>query len=144
MMLIEHSYAYRYGNPLIFCYDGHCLLILQFQAESRDDIKKASCPIDVMAVPRSSLEEDRCTVRDAIYRVTTQGIRRCLGLSADPLVVGGYPRGFVYYSGRPYFITAQGRHFAHPLGYQREFDLNALRWKWVLGEEQVFDTKPFD
>jgi hypothetical protein len=138
MMLIKCRYAHKHGSPLVFCYDAKFLLLIQFQARTVNDIKSTDCSIDLMLVPRHSL--GGCTIRDAFYRFATQGIRRRLGLEADALLIQGYPRSFEYYSGRPYWTTAQGRQWNHPLGYQREFDVNALRWKWVLNEDEVWDT----
>jgi len=113
------GYAYGYKTPQVFCFDATYLLLVQFRAENREHIKNSSCPVDCMVVPRLSTKPDRCTIRQAFYRAATQGLRCYLAKLAPPVTIGGYPRRFQYFSGRPVWESAQGMLDTHPQNFSR-------------------------
>jgi len=79
----------------------------------------------------------------ALYRLLIQGFRRCLGLHAPPLTLAGYPRSFVYFSGRPQFMVHGGGFVeSYPVGYERKYSSEYGAWYWTSGNNDVlWDTR---
>ncbi|QDS77975.1 hypothetical protein FKW77_001927 [Venturia effusa] len=134
------GYATKYRTPQMYCYDGSNLLIVQFRAQTEADIQDEACPIDCMVIPRSSEVDDHCSMRMALYRLVSQGIRRCLALYAPQLAIGACRREWEYFSGCPYWRSNVGRTADLVVGgvsYQREFDQQNRAWKWTPNNGQV-------
>ncbi|OAL42564.1 hypothetical protein IQ07DRAFT_465690, partial [Pyrenochaeta sp. DS3sAY3a] len=73
------GYAYYYGCPQVFCYDGLTLLIIRFQAHDRKAIKQ--CAADLFVVPNIKAEGG-IYPRYALYRLLGDGVHRVKAKSA--------------------------------------------------------------
>ncbi|KAK3317210.1 hypothetical protein B0T19DRAFT_479337 [Cercophora scortea] len=83
------GYAVKYKCPQVFCFDGVFLLLLQFRAATREDLKKEDCEVDCWILPRKN-SVGGCTLRYGFYRLLAQGFRRCQGLRGRSVTVGGF------------------------------------------------------
>ena len=120
----------------MFCFDGATLLLLQFRANTLEDIKDARCPIDCWVFPASS---SKVPLRYALYRLLVQGFRRFQGLCALPISIGGLaPIGRQLFDGLPVWRSevdgAEVAVFDHPGGYQRSVDAESGAVKWTHPE----------
>lgn len=139
-------YADKYECPQIFCFDGEVLLMLQFRAKEKGDIKKADCQVDCWVIPREHTGD--LTLRSALYRLLLQGVRRCQGATATSAAPGGVrPLYREFFSGLPVW-KASGGGFAyeHPGGWDRVLDVNTGAFYWTKDGSPtslVWDTRYF-
>ncbi|KAL2015109.1 hypothetical protein VTK56DRAFT_6309 [Thermocarpiscus australiensis] len=124
------GYAHRYKCPQVFVFDSVHLLILQFRAASRDEIKSQECDVDCCIIPREELFPGlQCTIQYALYRLAWRGWMRLSATLAGqnsarkPLdvAVDGIPRVYEWWSGRPAWRVAGRYQFGHPNGWKRQF-----------------------
>ena len=120
----------------MFVYDGFNLLILQFKASSRNDIKEANCRVDCCILPRSSAVPGVCNARYGLYRLVWRGWMRLAAVASQhiPVSLNGWEREFRYWSGRPTWINEINRRVKeldHPDGYRRIFDTANRAWYWA-------------
>ncbi|SPQ21176.1 a505a8da-e047-4946-99ab-bbf81f681c51 [Thermothielavioides terrestris] len=105
----------KYSCPHVFCFDGQYLLLLQFRAATKEDLKRQDCEVDCWVIPRINTAEG-CTLRYAFYRFLAQGFRRCQGLSGGRTPVNGFaPHSREWFSGIPIFQDEHGvLTYTHP------------------------------
>jgi hypothetical protein len=141
---LKPRYADKYECPLIFCWDGETLLVLQFRARKPERIRDPDCPIDCWVIPVTGA---RCTLRYALYRVLVQGFRRCQAVAAvTPLRVGSLTEhGREFFTGRPIWRTGGVSSTDHPEGYVRSVDgaTGAVYWSHPAEEGVVWETTAF-
>lgn len=139
----DSSYADKYECPQVLCWDGQCLLMLQFRAAKAEDVREENCPVDCWVLPRDGTGY---TLRYALYRFIVQGVGRCVGLHAGDVTVGGVTsNGREYFTGLPFWPTASGPSTTHPGGFRRlaDSDTGALYWSTQRNaHEKVWETGP--
>ncbi len=142
----QPRYAYKYRCPQLYCFDGETLLLLQFQAQKPENIKDANCPVDCWVIPRTG---SAVRIRDALYRLMAQGLRRfqgmCAALSAKAAPVGGLrPQSRMFYNGWPVWKVDGGSSLTHPGGYERSTDVASGAVMWTHpdpeNDELVWET----
>ncbi|KAF1365588.1 hypothetical protein EJ07DRAFT_95213 [Lizonia empirigonia] len=136
-------YAYYYNCSQTFCYDGMNLLILQFRASSREDIK--TCQADCWVILTVS-SPTTASIRYALYRLLSDGFHRSVGQANNPQVaIGNYRRYFEWFSGKPYWSDGNNTLYQLPLqGYERVFHSQSRAWAWNLnGVHYTWDTAAF-
>ncbi|KND88037.1 hypothetical protein TOPH_07337 [Tolypocladium ophioglossoides CBS 100239] len=136
------GYAMEYECPQVFCFDINCLVLLQFRAKKLDDMK--DCDVDYWVFPRREAHDTvpGYPLRDALYRLLVQGIRRLQNENLPPPTIGSETScGRAFYSGEPLWRHADGKkHRFQPDGYERDAEENGqLLWKrdgqWYIDEE---------
>ncbi|KAK4203786.1 hypothetical protein QBC40DRAFT_166515 [Triangularia verruculosa] len=134
------GYAYHYQCPQVFVFDSVHLLLLQFRAQNRDQIRNEACHVDCCVIPRYYISEDQCTIQYALYRLAWRGWARLSATLAGqnstrmPLAVAldGIPRAYEWWSGTPLWETAHGRYeFVHPNGWKRQFVRQGTDGYWI-------------
>lgn len=165
MSLTVRRYAYVYDCPQVFLFDSQSLVIVQFQARNREEIKSRRCRIDCCVIPRTSAEiANQCTMQYALYRLAWRGwIRLCATLESEvggsggllraqmPLYLGKCRREYEWYSGRPRFFDEYNHSCSAPRGYRRVFIHRTIQrrdgshkpggfWVWTNGRETKDDT----
>ncbi|RMJ03456.1 hypothetical protein BHE90_004893 [Fusarium euwallaceae] len=125
------GYAIEYECPQTFCFDGSSFLGLQFRAHERADFKK--CDVDCWIFPRTEADSDHhgYPIRDVLYRMIVQGIRRCQSDDFPLPCLGGLRApSRMFFSGEPRWPTSTGRRREHPAGYERvEIDRGCICWQ---------------
>ncbi|KAJ5267825.1 hypothetical protein N7478_010633 [Penicillium angulare] len=160
------GYAYEYKCPHVFLFDSSSLVIVQFRAEDRKDIKSQDCIIDCCVIPREldRAIENQCTMQYALYKLTAAGWKRGATTldsrfrgsgervrAQTPLCIGEYRRDYVWYSGEPTFFDSYNRECSIPVGYKRIFLHRLVEgrngrqkpggfWVWTNGRNMVDDT----
>ncbi|KAL4925818.1 uncharacterized protein BDV17DRAFT_294089 [Aspergillus undulatus] len=153
LQLQLRGYAYQYKCPQVFLYDSVHLLILQFRARTREDIRSRDCIIDCWIIPRA---EEYCTFQYALYRLAWRGWVR-LSATLDggnrderlelEVTIDRMDRRYEYWSGRPIWEVTPGRYeYVHPNGWQRQWMQNQQQnngyWFWARpgSQDRVRDT----
>ncbi|KAK4642585.1 hypothetical protein QC761_0086040 [Podospora bellae-mahoneyi] len=143
------GYAYHYRCPQVFVFDSVHLLVVQFRARDREDIKSPGCPVDCCVIPRHPKYQDQCTIQYALYRLAWRGWMRLSATLANggslPVSIGGINRVYEKWSGRPMWEVALGAYeFGQPNGYRRQFirDQTGGFWVWVDNDRNIltYDT----
>lgn len=120
----------------MFCFDGEHLLLLQFRARTRSEIKDPGCEVDCWIIPRDGPFTpdhigDECGLRYAFYRFLVQGFRRCQGVTALDVALDGFPPDVrEWYNGRPLWHI-DGEYHASPWGYYRKLDGYSGAFYWT-------------
>ncbi|KAL8346184.1 hypothetical protein RB598_000199 [Gaeumannomyces tritici] len=112
------GYAAKYECPQIFCFDGETLLLLQFRADTAQDMRAEKCKVDCWVIPRLN-SDGGCTLREGLHRLLVQGFRRCQALSAVPglSVHNVSPQYREFFSGRPVFADTSNNNNSGRLTY---------------------------
>lgn len=164
--LTVRRYTYVYNCPQVLLFDSQSLVIVQFQARNREEIKSRRCRIDRCVIPRgmNAAIVNQCTMQYALYRLAWQGwVRLCTTLESGvdssgelvraqkPLSLGRCRREYVWYSGRPEFFDEYNHPCSVPGGYTRIFVHRPVErrngsqkpggfWVWTNGREMKDDT----
>lgn len=72
----QKRYAYHYDCPQVFIYDSIYLVIVQFKALNREEIKHPQCSIDCWVIPRQLLKRHQCTIQYGLYQLAWRGWMR--------------------------------------------------------------------
>lgn len=131
-------YAVRYRCPQVYCFDGETLLMLQFRAKKEADLDDENCPVDCWVIRRVG---NGASLRDALYRLLVQGIRRLQGNrhEASPSVGGLTALTRQFFDGQPVWRKEGGEEtLEHPGGYRRVVDVHTGRFKWTQEEHPEF------
>lgn len=127
--------------------------MLQFCAETAEEIRHEDCKVDAWIFPR---HDPGVTMRYALYRLLLQGFRRCQGMwpmpTPTPHPFGQAPEYREFYSGQPMWNIG-GRYHAKPWGHRRRVDVycGALYWTEQDGVtplvdengDRIWDTEQF-
>ncbi|AEO63323.1 uncharacterized protein THITE_2108411 [Thermothielavioides terrestris NRRL 8126] len=139
------GYAVKYSCPHVFCFDGQYLLLLQFRAATKEDLKRQDCEVDCWVIPRINTAEG-CTLRYAFYRFLAQGFRRCQGLSGGRTPVNGFaPHSREWFSGIPIFQDEHGvLTYTHPQNtdehaFYRELNVEDGSFYWCYNGDYLLD-----
>ncbi|RGP77279.1 mycothiol acetyltransferase [Fusarium longipes] len=127
------GYAFKYGCPQVFSFDGFYLILLQFRAKSVEDIRHRDCPVDCWVV--SATRDGAVPLRVALYRLLMQGWRRVQGNSAPLQMIGGrMPHSREWYSGSPLWEGERGLQRQHPGGFTRQCEPQTGKLFWRNGQ----------
>lgn len=132
--------TYKYECPQMFCFDGETLLLLQFRATRKDQLDNENCNVDCWVIPRDC----GILLRDALYRLLTQGFRRYQGMLALPDFKCDIRQ---WYNSRPLWAVPDTRLVQYtsnqPSGFQRSVDAatGALIWTYPLVEATGRETR---
>ncbi|KYK56285.1 hypothetical protein DCS_08255 [Drechmeria coniospora] len=129
-------YAHKYECPQVFCFDGDTLLLLQFRANSRAELKHERCPVDCWVLPR---ENSGTPLRYALYRLLAQGFRRFQG----GVALDGFSSDLrQFYNGRPLWTLGDVATSQHPNGYARSVHVatGAFMWTHPSGTDPIWET----
>lgn len=144
--LTKCSYAHLYDLRTICCFDGAYLLVLWWPYASTGDVKDEEPEHWLFPV------NSRFTLKEVVYRLLIEGIRRVLGanrmLQADQ---GNHSRPFGGWilirdhRGRIFWRDPQGKnHWEHPK-LKKQLDISNQRWVWLAttrNGEQVVHEEP--
>lgn len=141
------GYAYKYDCPQVFVYDSRHLLIFQFHATTREDIRSQDCLIDTWVIPRSSQSHGvNITMREALDTLLRCGWMRVVGQLSrrSNIQIGEWMQEFEYWSGRPRWrhCSLNSIRLSHPDGYRRKYDAGAGRWYWHANGQFVSWSSP--
>lgn len=139
-------YAWKYGCPQVFIFDGDQLVLVQFRALSLEDIRDPDCEVDVCVIshPDGPTSESIPTMQYALYYLCWTGFRRLCGTMScqntairsvserAPLQVriGNLIRDYVYFSGEPCWYMynpddmygSDEQEYPTPRGWRRLFE----------------------
>ncbi|KAI8683105.1 hypothetical protein NCS56_00434400 [Fusarium sp. Ph1] len=109
------------------------LLILQFRAQTANEIRDENCEVGCWILP---LNTSICTFRYALYRLMVQGLRRCQVGTPGPLTVGGLTETHrKFFSVQPIWSLNGNPSYTHPGGYSRVVDKETGALGWVHPEQ---------
>lgn len=114
--------------------------MLQFRATEPSKIKDPKCEVDCWVVPRQNLQG--CTARYALYRLLTQGFRRCQGeQGVDVAFNGQRAHSREFYNGKSIWRVDGKLHYS-PWGYHRVVDpsYGAFFWANPGGSDPLLDA----
>ncbi|RTE70810.1 hypothetical protein BHE90_014787 [Fusarium euwallaceae] len=132
------GYACRYSCPLVFCFDNHTFIMLQFRARKAKDLNEAKCPVDCWVFPRNNIHGT--TLRYAFYRFIVQGFRQCQGQAKLDIALNGQrPSERFFFNGAPFWREKDGSKLFEPWNYHRVVDASSGAFYWAVpgGSESV-------
>ncbi|PHH76572.1 hypothetical protein CDD80_1433 [Ophiocordyceps camponoti-rufipedis] len=128
------GFADKFACPQVFAFDGETMVLLQFRATTREEIRDADCSVDCWVLDRG---ETGATMRQGLNMLLAQGFRRYQGGLALPQpVVGSYtPHSRLFYNGQPLWQDGGVVGPDHPEGYTRDVDVKTGCVVWAKAGE---------
>ncbi|POR35496.1 Uncharacterized protein TPAR_04311 [Tolypocladium paradoxum] len=136
------GYADKYECPQLFVFDGATLVILQFRARNKEEVKHPGCEVDCWVIPRNN--PGGCSLRYALHRLLVQGFRRCQGWTgSQQQTVGGVRMAYrEFYTGRPVWDLGGQLRLEHPT-HTRVLDADSGAFYMSRGAERLWETAQF-